>query len=321
MNKKKLICTYFDENYLPRGLALIDSIYNNNDNVQLVVLCLDTNTYNFLKNKYDSLTLIKLEDYISFFNIDQSRFANRKEFYFSITPNLCIMVLDRHPEFENLLYLDSDIYVYGDLDVLYKEFENYSIAACSHRHTKLYNLFSNDFGIFNVGVNLFKNDVVGRKCLEHWKRSCDEWYPNKEGYPLSFFSDQIFLNEWPELFKNKFKEIENIGVNVAPWNAINYKIKHKENIFFVNESPLIIYHFSSLVKIDDNKWNVNDGLAFFTLNKVLSELYSSYIGQIESYNLKIDKYAKLNTKMSKKKKIFQILSNIFFKNIITIKTL
>ena len=42
MNKKKLICTYFDENYLPRGLALIDSIKRNNNNIQLVILCLDT---------------------------------------------------------------------------------------------------------------------------------------------------------------------------------------------------------------------------------------------------------------------------------------
>ena len=113
--------------------------------------------------------------------------------------------------------------------------------------------------------------------------------PDIKGYPLSFFSDQIFLNDWPTLFKNSFKEIENIGVNVAPWNALNYSFKFRNDKYFVNEEQLLIYHFSSLIKIDNQRWNVNSGLTFFSLNKVLSIIYKNYINHLESFDLEITK--------------------------------
>lgn len=319
MSKKKLICTYFDQNYLPRGLALIDSLFKHNNDLQLVVLCLDENTYEFLNKKYNCVSPIHVKEYISYFKIDQTRFRSKKEFYFSITPNLCLMVLNKYPEYDILTYLDSDVYVFGNLDILYKEFGNYSIAACSHRPGKILKFFSNDFGRYNVGVNLFRNDFEGNKCLKLWKKKCDEWHPDIKGYPLSFFSDQIFLNDWPTLFKNSFKEIENIGVNVAPWNALNYSFKFRNDKYFVNEEQLLIYHFSSLIKIDNQRWNVNSGLTFFSLNKVLSIIYKNYINHLESFDLEITKYAKLNTKLSLKKKLFKILTYMFFKNTIDVK--
>lgn len=316
MSKKKLICTYFDQNYLPRGLALIDSLFKHNNDVQVVVLCLDENTYEFLNKKYNYVSPIHVKEYLSYFKIDQTRFKSKKEFYFSITPNLCLMVLNKFPEYDILTYLDSDVYIFGNLDILYEELGIYSIAACSHRPGKILKFLSNDFGRFNVGVNLFRNDSEGKKCLKQWKKKCDEWHPHIEGYPLSFFSDQIFLNDWPNLFEKSFKEIENIGVNVAPWNALNYNFKFKNNKYFVNNKQLLIYHFSSLIKIDDQRWNVNSGLTLFSLNKVLLKIYINYINQLESYDLEISKYVKLNTKLSLKKKLFKIIAHIFFKNII-----
>ena len=218
-----------------------------------------------------------------------------------------------------MLYLDADVFVFADLESIYKEFNGYSIGVCSHRHNRIVKKISNHYGEFNVGVNLFRNDVVGEKCISNWKKECDDWYPSKPNYPLTYFSDQIFLDDWPKKYKDYFLEIKNIGVNVAPWNAINYSFKKLNNKIYVNNKPLIIYHFSSLVLIEKNTWNTNGGYCFFRLNKALRNLYINYIHNVLSVNFKTESIVKLEFKGSIKKKIFHSLFGLFFNNKIKIK--
>ncbi|NVO11243.1 MAG: hypothetical protein HXX16_14870 [Bacteroidales bacterium] len=305
------ICTYFDFNFLPRGLALYNSIKRYHSDFILYVLAFDGQTFTYLSDlKFDNLKPISISTYNKYFSTSQDKYEDRKQYYFSATPNICLYVLDNYPAVDLLLYLDADVYVYNSLDPLYKELGKSSIAICSHRFHPVFNLLSKNYGRFNVGVNLFRNDKVGRRCLLEWKAECDSWYPNQPGYPLKFFSDQIFLDSWC----NRYPEItviKNIGVDAAPWNISNYKVKSENGQYYLNNSPLIIYHFSSLKKIDSRTWNGNTIFYFASIKGALLEMYKNYIFDVESHGLNNSCVTTLTHTNSFIKRIFYFFGKLF----------
>lgn len=318
MTNIKHICTYFDFNFLPKGLALYHSIKRQNSEFNFYVLALDHNTYNYLINlHYYDLIPISFESYNEYFNLSPDKYLDRKQYYFSVTPNICLHIFKVFPGVDTLLYLDADVYVTNSLNPIYEEVGDASIAFCSHRFNPFYKFFTKNYGRYNVGVNFFRKSEIGLNCLLDWKSDCDGWFPGKPGYPLDFFSDQIFLDEWPKKYKD-LKIIMNIGVNTAPWNIANYKIEFKQDSYWVNDNPLIIYHFSSLRKIDINKWDCNTVPYFTSISGTLKKLYKDYITEIESFGLRNDAVTKLTKKRNKIKMACRYLVNIFIKETIEI---
>ena len=58
------ICTYFDKNYLNRGLALYNSLKRQDDDFVLFILCMDQYTYNyFKKEKLFNIKIISIEEF------------------------------------------------------------------------------------------------------------------------------------------------------------------------------------------------------------------------------------------------------------------
>lgn len=308
------ICTYFDFNFLPRGLALYNSIKRYHSNFKLYVLAFDNETYSYLKNLGDERMIpISFEIYNSYFNTSIDRFADKKQYYFTATPNICIFVFEKYPLVDILLYLDADVYLYNSLEPLYLEFGDNSIGICPHRLHPIVRKFSKNHGIFNVGVNLFRNSETGIKCLYDWKLDCENWYKGKPGYQLEYFSDQIFLDDWPKKYP-KVKIIQNIGVDVAPWNAVNYSFSKEQNVYFVNDSPLIIYHFSALKKIDCNKWNCNSIIYLTSIKNILLEIYKEYIDEIEQF--KYNKVVEIKLQRNICKSFFYFFIKMFLKETI-----
>ncbi|MFA6143777.1 MAG: glycosyltransferase [Sulfuricurvum sp.] len=281
----KHICTYFDKNFLPRGLALFYSIKKHSIDFKFYILSLDDETEKYLLSLNEAnIIVINMQQYAIHFSIDKSKYNNEKEFYFSITPAICLYILKKYPDIDLLLYLDADVYLFNDLEILYDEIGSASIAMCSHRLPWYVNIISTNYGIYNVGVNAFRNDKEGKQCLERWFKDCSEWTKDQKDYPLSFFSDQIWLDQWPKMYKN-IKIIENIGINTAPWNAVKYNFSKVNGRFYVNDKPLIIYHFSSLKRLDALTWHGNTGFTILNISGKLLEIYKEYIYNINKYEL------------------------------------
>lgn len=318
MSNKKYICTYFDINFLPRGLALYYSLKRYHNNFTFYILTFDIETYdNLSKLKEENIKLISIDDYNSHFNTSIDRFEDKKQYYFTATPNLCLFLIEKHPEIDILLYLDADVYVYNSLESLYDEFSDSSVGFCPHRLHPLISLYAKSYGKYNVGVNLFRNSETGLKCLRDWKSDCDNWYPDRPGYPLKFFSDQIFLDSWPEKYDG-VKIIENIGVNVCHWNAANYRFTKHNDKYFVNGEPLMIYHFSSLRKEAENVWSANSIYAFVTIKNVLLDIYTNYIKHLESFGLSNLKQEKMTHKESMRKRFYYFVMKFFINEKIVI---
>ncbi|MHC1704360.1 MAG: hypothetical protein AB9846_10670 [Tenuifilaceae bacterium] len=316
MSGTKFICTYFDYNFLSRGLALYHSIERYHDDFVFYALVFDSESFEYLSNlKKKNLIPISFETYNDYFNTRKEKYEDAKQYYFSATPNLCIYLIEKYPEIDILLYLDADVYAFGCLDTLYLEFGNSAIGYCPHRLHPIVKYLSKDHGKYNVGVNLFRNSVEAKQCLYNWKNDCDSWYKGKPGYKLEYFSDQIFLNEWEKRYNN-VKIIQNIGVDVAPWNAANYKFTKKDNTYYVNDKPIIIYHFSSIKRISKNQWNCNSIIYYANINGVLGDIYKEYIRKIQGYKINTNAFAEIKLSKNVGKRIFYSLMSIFLNEVI-----
>lgn len=307
----KYICTYFDINFLPRGLALYHSIKKFEKDFLFYVLCLDNDTELALINlNFENIVVLNLN------YIEQSEVVknlSEKELYFSITPSFCQKVLINE-NISHILYLDADIYFFNDINILYNEIGDVSIAFCDQRLNKLVKFFTKNYGYYNVGINYFKSDREGFECLKEWERQCVEWTPSCDT-GLNFFSDQIYLDNWPLKF-NSIKIITHKGINTAPWNSINYKFSYIGGQYFVDNLPLVAYHFSSLSKVDHRKWKISSEMLILNLRDELLNIYIKYIKLIDS-NENIN-YKRLVLTQSKFKKILIFFFNRLFNKTISI---
>lgn len=250
-------CTYFDHRFLPRGLALHDSLQRHCSPFVLWVLCLDDLCYDALKRL--GLPGVHLISLSQFEQADPALLVakgNRSlvEYYFTCTPSLPRYVLSREAGIDLITYVDADLFFFSDPSPIFDELGSASIGIVSHRFAPEFSGTEN-CGKYNVGILCFRRDHESARCLEWWRERCLEWcYDRIED---GRFADQKYLDEWPRRF-GSVKVLEHKGVNLAPWNIANYTLTKGEGFLSVDGDRLIVYHFHALNKIA--RWVFDPGL-------------------------------------------------------------
>ena len=278
-------CTYFDQHYLVRGLALYRSLREQCSEFRFWVLCMDEITYQTLTElKLYGVYPIALEE---FERDDESlgiAKANRSriEYYFTCTPSLLLYILNYWPGVELITYLDADLFFFASPTSLFKEMAEASIAIIAHRFPpSLKGLKTH--GIYNVGWLSFRRDINGFTSLKWWRDRCIEWcYDRIEN---SRFADQKYLDDWPIRFQNVIV-LEHKGANVAPWNLSNYHLSyHNGNMVTIDNQPLIFFHFHGLKKI--TSWWYDPGWRNYRVRPSLllhKRIYTPYIKALFDVN-------------------------------------
>ena len=204
---------------------------------------------------------------------------NRKliEYYFTCTPSLPLFILDRHPEVDQITYLDADLFFFDSPIPLYDEIGINSIAIIEHRfpanlrHLRIY-------GIYNVGWLSFKRNEHALACLQWWREQCIKWcYDQLED---GRFADQKYLDTWPDRFPGVIV-LGHKGANLGPWNVSNYTIRADRGRVWVDEQPLVFFHFHHLQKV--NAWLYNHNLVDYGVkisSTVLRSIYAPYIANL-----------------------------------------
>lgn len=146
----------------------------------------------------------------------------------------------------DVTYLDADLYFYARPDLIWTEIPFGKIGIIAHNFSIRLKAAFPQSGEFNVSWVSFPTNTVGRACSEDWSKKCIELCPSE---PVTIdgklvYGDQLYLEDWPFLFKGSLHVVENPGAGVAPWNYENYEFDFKER-FLVDGTPLIFYHFSS----------------------------------------------------------------------------
>lgn len=235
-------CTYFDRHYQPRGLALLHSLRQHCGEFRLWVLCLDEQCYAALASlQLPELSLLRLADLERDTPALLAARANRSpiEYYFTCTPALPWYILRHCPEVDLLFYIDADMYFFGSPAPIIAEISTHSIAIIEHRYPA-YLRDMEQYGRYNVGLLAFRRDAQGLACLQWWLEQCIEWcYDRLEG---ERYADQKYLERWPQRFENLIV-LDHSGVNVAPWNMMNYTFSLADGQVYVDDEPLVLFHF------------------------------------------------------------------------------
>ena len=159
-------CTYFDQHYFARGLALYCSLREHCSAFELWVLCMDHVTYQLLEEAgLPGLHPIALEEFERHDEPLRSAKQNRSriEYYFTCTPSLPLYVLHNWSEVDLITYLDADLFFFASPVPLFEELDRGSIAIIGHRfpphlrHLETY-------GIYSGGVNgVLSGAMIGQR--------------------------------------------------------------------------------------------------------------------------------------------------------------
>jgi hypothetical protein len=285
----RVYCTYFDHNYLSRGLALHHSLQRHAPGSRLWVLCLSEACHQALAAlDLPDVVPVRLADFEAADPEVAATRASRSiiEYYFTCTPAWMRFVLGREAEAEWVTYLDGDLFFFAPPGVIYAELHDAAVAIIPHRYTaSLARL--RKFGTYNVGWVGARNDPDGITVIEWWREKCIEWcHDVVEG---DRFADQGYLDSFPRLF-SRVKIIENIGANLAPWNIGNYRVDFRGNRVLIDAvHPLVFFHFQGLRK----------GLRWFIFNShrvyrapfsgdVRDHIYKPYVDELLAIEQAVD---------------------------------
>ncbi len=84
------------------------------------------------------------------------------------------------------------------------------------------------------------------------------------------------MDYWKKDFKG-VHVIKHKGANVAPWNVGNYKIVLRNKQVFVDDKPLVFYHFASLKLIDRSYYTTISSYLSFVNKEIVDFIYRPYI--------------------------------------------
>ena len=107
-----------------------------------------------------------------------------------------------------------------------------------------------------------------------WKEKC--FNKCTEIVSENYYLDQKYLDQIPE-------DLGSIGkfdynVNVAPWNIDKFNLAFKEELFYVDEKKLLMYHFQNLKHLFKNFYYC--AFSEYGIKKnhqVINKIYSEYL--------------------------------------------
>lgn len=276
-------CSLFNSVYQFHARLLYESIceHDNIDNLQFYFFCFDDKSTEYFRElQLKNINIISLEELEIYFpelkEVKQER--SIAEYFFTSTPAICKYVLENYSSVDEIVYLDADLYFFQSPEILFTEISYASISIIPHRFNLL-NYYKNIYGYYNVGWLSFKRDKEGVACVNKWFQDNIEWCFDK----LTFkrYADQKYLNYWKKSFRS-IHVIKNKGANVAPWNVGNYKIHSRNSITYVDDKPLIFYHYASLKFIDGSYYTTISSYFARIRPGVINLIYEPYILRLYS---------------------------------------
>jgi len=239
------IATICDKNYLIRALTLCHSVETHMPDAEIWILCMDVESKNILEKLNLKNIHFKLVEEINdqeLMNVKNTRSAGE----FAMTSKASwIQYIEQSGKVKNgdsIIYIDADILLFKSLKDLIDKMkrEKYSIGITPHRFAPNQIDTEMKVGKYNSGFEIFIIDDNSRACISNWREQCIDWCYLKEDKDR--LGDQKYLNTWKSKFSGVY-EILDKGINAGSWNLVNYKISEKDKIFFIDDSPIVCYHF------------------------------------------------------------------------------
>lgn len=278
---KNIVFTVCSVNYLDKAIVLMQSI---NDDISKIIFLADTKRS--LDYDFGDIKIVFTED-IAIDKYHELAFKyNIIEFNTCVKPFIAKSLLQ---EFEKVIYLDPDTYVYSSLMPIIEELEGCSFLLTPHSFSS-----PNDderpsdedllkFGVYNLGFFACKHDDNSIRALSWWNRKLLEQCFYEPGLGLGV--DQKVAELIPVFFDG-VEVSKNLGLNLAFWNLHERSVSRDQEKYYINSQyKLIFAHFSSyagpdIVAAKQTRFATGDRLDFL-------ELLHKYQVKLESVGLEL----------------------------------
>lgn len=274
-----IIVTTCSANHLAQAKGLGDSLLQHNPGYKLMIGLVDKLDGRVGGDYYAPYDLVEAQE------LNIPAFQQMCEAYDVFELNCALKVffeayaLEKYKA-DKVIFLDSDMLVFDSLRFIEEELDKKSILLTPHILTPFKKDGKRPFeremlknGIFNGGFFAVKNNVEGNAFITWWKeRMIDQCYVNvKEG----LFVDQKWLNLAP-IFFSALGWLNHPGCNAAYWNLHERTISKKTGQYYVNEQPLLFFHFSGYSVDLPNQISRHQDRISFEENAALKELFGFY---------------------------------------------
>ena len=267
-------CVIAGKEYCMKIMAFYESLVKNSNNFNLWVCCTDAITYKFLNEKnLKNMHLIRVEE----IEDDQLRAVKQERMineYCWTLKSFVIEYILKNNDVEQVLYCDGDIYFFSNPDSIFNEWGFASIFLTPQRDL---DWVEQKYGKYQAGIVGFRKDETGLAAVQWWKDRCIEWCSVVESNGR--FGDQKYLDQLPIMYEN-VQISSNLGVNAAPWNIIynnNFKISLQGDKVFINNDPLVAYHFSCLTIYSSDKYDLWNMHQLNIQKEIMNYIYVPYL--------------------------------------------
>lgn len=283
--------TICSNNYISQAKALADSLSQTNPDVKFYIGLADD--FNGIPKEYQETysecNIIEVKEvFIPNFSWMQENY-DIIEFNTSVKPFYFTHLMQKHPEAENFIFFDPDIYVYKSISNIEKALKEHNIVLTPHLTAPIEDS-RNDFyihehdilnhGIFNLGFVAINNSEEAKRFIKWWEdrlgTQCIHDLCN------GLFVDQLWCNLVPAYFDNVLIE-KDPGMNMAYWNLQERVISKEGDQYRVNQThPLTFFHFSTFnpdiednIATKQNRYKLSD-------RPDLQELYAHYEQRVKA---------------------------------------
>lgn len=181
-------------------------------------------------------------------------------------------LMDRFVDEDQFVYLDPDVYVYGDFVELKQALKEHPIVLCPHL-LKPGNidmeLSSTAHGVYNLGFLGISRSEEGRKCVDWWAERLFLYC--YDDIQRGIFTDQKWFDLAPCFFD--VEVFKHHGYDFAPWSLMNCNITQDgAGSYYIEGDPLRFIHFSGYGRVAEkcmDDWLPEEG-------KLFRALYADY---------------------------------------------
>ncbi|MBV9960781.1 MAG: hypothetical protein JO072_00920 [Parafilimonas sp.] len=273
-------------NYLAQAKTLFESLRKTNPGWKFIIGLVDKNDKNadlsFLQCEIVEVEKIAIDGF--------KEMANRYaviELLTSVKPFYIHWLFSQYKDAENVVYFDPDIMVFQPLTRLENSLQHYDIILTPHYTTPINDnclpteLHVMQTGIFNLGFIALRRSENTFRMLSWWQDRLKE----KCVIDLSrgLFVDQVWANLMPVCFDKVLIE-KYPGYNMAHWNLHERMLSKKNNEYFVNDEPLVFFHFSHYSPAQPDSIAAHHDRFSFVTRPDLKEIYSEYNKALIQHN-------------------------------------
>lgn len=173
----------------------------------------------------------------------QKAWRSFAEYCWASKPLVMRCMLEQDVACEWVVYLDSDMAFFADPTLALPSEENAIGCFTPHRFSPTFVSLEHKVGHHNGGFAAFRKCGDSVRILERWFHDCLK-RPDHAGRKGETF-DQKILDEIV-VEEQGVRSIFHPGLNLAPWNFDSYTISYRGGAPFVDDKPVIIYHYQSL---------------------------------------------------------------------------